>query len=190
MSSSLNLLTKVSKPFWARFPYSPLQMYIHFVTQTLLVFGTGFKYQRYQPLEISNLEMFSSAPTPLPIPPNLTDPPWKFLQWHFPFGKCEPICQGLLGECSSSQTVAYKVLTKRIKSQCISLFATSACKSTNVDNYMCSWDFCGELIQLTFIKESWSPIRETGRFTMYLGDFQIIWESWHIYVVLIKVMNV
>ena len=36
-----------------------------------------------------------------------------------------------------------------------------------------------EWYKVVFIRENWSPVRETGRFIPYSGDSRIIRESWH-----------
>ena len=35
--------------------------------------------------------------------------------------------------------------------------------------------------KVAFVREIWLLIRETGRFTLYLGDSRIIRESWHVW---------
>ena len=36
--------------------------------------------------------------------------------------------------------------------------------------------------KVSFIREMWLPVRETGRFELYPGNFRIIGESWHVCV--------
>ena len=40
----------------------------------------------------------------------------------------------------------------------------------------------GAKVKLTFSREIWLPVQETGRFVLYPGDSRIIRESWHVCV--------